>query len=169
VLFRCLGLALLLCLVAPLAGAQAVLRPEDGQPQVLPASPLTIATRAGVRHRLMVEVAATPAQQAIGMMWRTRVAPDSGMLFPFRQPRVAQFWMENTLVPLDLLFVRADGRISSIIANAVPLSRSLLQSREPVVAVLELAGGRAAQLSIKAGDRVIHPALEATARKALPQ
>lgn len=152
--------AALVLLLAPAAeaGPQG-LRPDMGQPQVLPVSTLTITTRAGKRHSLKVEVARTVEEQAIGMMWRTQMAPDSGMLFPFAQPRVAQFWMENTLIPLDLLFIRRDGRISSILPQAVPLSRSLLSSTEPVIAVLEVKGGRAAALGIRPGDRVSHPAL----------
>ncbi|MEO6040900.1 MAG: DUF192 domain-containing protein [Croceibacterium sp.] len=105
-------------------------------------------------HRFMVELARTAAEQQRGMMFRRSLAPDRGMLFPFAAPEEATFWMENTLIPLDLLFIRADGSIANIAANAKPMDRSLLPSEGMVSAVLELAGGRAAQLGIRPGDRV---------------
>lgn len=89
------------------------------------------------------------------MMFRTRMAPMTGMIFPMDPPRQATFWMENTLIPLDLLFIGADGRIRNIIANAVPKSRAQLPSAGPVAAVLELAGGEADRIGAKPGDRVI--------------
>jgi uncharacterized membrane protein (UPF0127 family) len=76
------------------------------------------------------------------------------MVFPFEQPRYASFWMKNTLIPLDMIFVRADGSIANIEANTVPLSLQLVFSDEPVAAVLEIAGGRSAELGIQPGDKV---------------
>ncbi len=119
--------------------------------------PLTVTTAAGKAHRFTVEVARTPEEQAQGLMNRQSVAPDAGMIFPMEPPRAASFWMKNTLVPLDIIFVRADGTIARIEENTVPLSLEPVLSTEPVAAVLELAGGRSAELGIKAGDRVTWP------------
>lgn len=115
--------------------------------------PLTIRSKSGT-HRFIVEVTRTPEEQAKGMMFRQSLAPDRGMLFPKPQPDLATFWMENTLIPLDIIFIRADGTIARIEANAVPLSREPISSGEPVGAVLEIAGGRAAELGIAPGDKV---------------
>ena len=87
-------------------------------------------------------------------MERRSLAPDAGMLFPFDPPRPASFWMRNTLIPLDMLFVRPDGTIARIAANTVPMSETPVAVEEPMTAVLELRGGRAAELGIHAGDRV---------------
>jgi uncharacterized membrane protein (UPF0127 family) len=76
------------------------------------------------------------------------------MIFPFEPPRGASFWMRNTLVPLDMIFVRADGSIANIAANTVPYSEEPMTSEGPVAAVLEIAGGRSAELGIKPGDKV---------------
>ena len=76
------------------------------------------------------------------------------MIFPFSFPRPAGFWMRNTLIPLDMLFIRPDGTIARIAPNTVPMSEELVGVEEPVTAVLELRGGRAAELGIQAGDRV---------------
>ena len=115
--------------------------------------PLTIETDAGVR-RFRVEVARTPAEQARGLMFRRSLPADGGMIFPFPSPRPASFWMKNTLIPLDMIFIRADGTIARIAANTVPESLETVDSGEPVAAVLEIAGGRAAELGIEEGDRV---------------
>lgn len=118
--------------------------------------PLTI--RSGAKtHRFSVEVARTPAEQAKGLMFRREVPPDQGMIFIFSPPRPASFWMKNTLVPLDMIFIRPDGTIARIAANTVPLSLDPVAVGEPVVAVLELAGGRAAALGIREGDKVSWP------------
>ena len=87
-------------------------------------------------------------------MNRESVAPDRGMIFPYDPPQVASFWMKNTLIPLDMIFIGADGRIAHIGANTVPLSLDPVSSNGPVAAVLEIAGGRAAELGIQVGDRV---------------
>lgn len=116
--------------------------------------PLTVTTAAGKSHRFTVEVARTPEEQAQGLMNRQSLAPDQGMIFPMDPPRDASFWMKNTYIPLDMIFVRADGTIARIEENTVPLSLEPVLSMEPVAAVLELAGGRASELGIRAGDRV---------------
>ena len=87
------------------------------------------------------------------MMHRRSIAPDRGMLFPFPEAKVAGFWMMNTVIPLDMIFIRADGTIARV-ATAQPLSLDTVSSGEPVAAVLEIAGGRSAELGIRAGDRV---------------
>jgi hypothetical protein len=101
-----------------------------------------------------VEVAQTGAQQAKGLMFRTELADNAGMIFPFPEPRVASFWMKNTVIPLDIIFVRANGTIESIADNTIPYSTDPVQSGEPVAAVLELRGGLSAELGIAAGDQV---------------
>jgi len=90
-------------------------------------------------------------------MFRTSLAADEGMIFPFPRPRVASFWMRNTLIPLDMIFVRADGTIARIAANTIPHNEESVSSGEPVVAVLEIKGGRSAELGISEGDRVSWP------------
>jgi len=123
-------------------------RAESGLEQM----PLTITSSSGV-HRFIVEVARSPDEQQRGMMFRQSLAPDRGMIFPYDPPQPVSFWMQNTLIPLDLIYIRANGTIARI-TTAEPLSEEMLPSGEPVVAVLEIAGGRAAQLGIKAGDKV---------------
>ena len=93
----------------------------------------------------------------MGLMHRQLLAPDRGMIFPYDPPQPASFWMKNTLIPLDLIFVRSDGTIGSIAANTVPLSLDPIPSGEPVAAVLEIAGGRSAELGIGPGDKVNWP------------
>jgi uncharacterized membrane protein (UPF0127 family) len=107
-----------------------------------------------VSHRFNVEVARTPAEQERGLMFRPHIDPDGGMIFPMIPPRPASFWMKNTVSSLDLLFVRADGTIARIATDAVPYSLAPIDSGEPVAAVLEIAGGRSAQLGISEGDVV---------------
>jgi hypothetical protein len=128
----------------------------ERSPAGLEQVPLTIVAD-GKTHRFTVEVAKTPAEQATGLMNRSALAPDRGMIFPFPSPRVASFWMKNTLIPLDMIFVRADGTIANVEANTVPLSLQPVFAVEPVAAVLEIPGGRAAELGIEAGDKVEWP------------
>jgi hypothetical protein len=115
--------------------------------------PLTVSSR-GRTHRFVVEVAATPEEQAYGLMNRSSLAPDRGMIFPMDPPRDASFWMKNTLIPLDIIFIRPDGTIANIAANTVPMSLDPVPSDGAVKAVLEIAGGRAAELGIAPGDTV---------------
>ncbi|WP_373492223.1 DUF192 domain-containing protein [Parasphingorhabdus sp.] len=122
---------------------------EAGLTQV----PLSIRT-ANATHAFIVEVAKTGAEQAQGLMFRTRMAPDKGMIFPFPEDRVASFWMKNTVIPLDIIFIRRDGTIESIAANTIPYSLAPVRSNEPVATVLEIAAGRAKELGIEPGDRV---------------
>lgn len=121
--------------------------------------PVTVTTAAGQSHVFKVEVAATEAQQQQGLMYRPPLNPDAGMLFaPYPPdggpPRAASFWMRNTPNSLDIIFIRQDGTIATIGENAVPFSEAKVDSGEPIAAVLELAGGRSAELGIAAGDKV---------------
>lgn len=134
---------------ASTASASAAVHPVSG----LQVIPLTV-THAGKAHVFRVEVAVTGPQQAYGLMFRTEMAPDEGMIFPMNPPRSASFWMRNTVIPLDIIFIGVDGRISNIAANAVPYAVDPIISDGQVKGVLELNGGRAAELGIVPGDKV---------------
>jgi uncharacterized membrane protein (UPF0127 family) len=121
-----------------------------------PKAELTIETSKG-RHKFAIEVATTPEQMEQGLMFRKSLAPDAGMIFDFKTPQPAMMWMKNTLIPLDMLFVDAQGRIVNIHERAVPGSLETIGSGAPVRAVIELNGGTAARLGIKPGDRVKDP------------
>jgi len=140
------GLALALAWAA-LAG------PPAGLAAGLHVEPLEIATRDGIR-RFEVEIADTPAQQERGLMFRRRLSARRGMLFDFHTPQSVSFWMKNTLIPLDIIFIDAGGRIVSIAAEARPMSEDLIPSGGPVLGVLELRGGRASEIGARIGDRV---------------
>lgn len=115
--------------------------------------PLTIHTAKGpVAYR--VEVARTAQEQARGLMYRTSLPDHGGMIFPMVPPRDASFWMKNTYIPLDMIFIRADGTIARIAANTVPEDLTPVDSGEPVAAVLEVVGGGAAANGIAEGDKV---------------
>ncbi|MBV9251582.1 MAG: DUF192 domain-containing protein [Acetobacteraceae bacterium] len=135
------------------AAAVAQNEPEGPQPE-LPKEKLVVVTRNGTRHTFMVEMATTPAQQIVGEMFRKSVAPDGGMLFDWVTPRESPMWMRNTLVPLDMVFINANGTIRSIAENTVPESLAVIDSHGPVRATLELAGGTTARLNIRVGDKV---------------
>lgn len=138
--------------VAILAGAAAA--PNQG----LPTERIKIDSATG-SHVFTVEIAADDASRETGLMFRTHMAPDAGMLFDFHTPQPTQFWMENTVLPLDMLFVRADGTIARIKANATPYSRENIPSGEPIQLVIELNAGRAAALGITEGAKVHAPEL----------
>lgn len=116
---------------------------------------LTIANAQG-DYAFNVEVVDTPEGRGQGLMFRTSLAPDAGMLFDFKESRPVSFWMQNTLIPLDMLFIRHDGTIANIHVNAKPLDPTSIPSDGPVEFVLEIAGGRSVELGIKAGDTVLH-------------
>lgn len=124
-----------------------------GPQPTLPTAPLVIDTPRGP-VQFTAEMAITDTQQETGLMFRKSLAPNAGMLFDFGRETETSFWMKNTLIPLDMLFIKANGTIARIAANAKPLSEDSIPSYEPVRAVLEIAGGRAAQLGLKAGDKV---------------
>jgi uncharacterized membrane protein (UPF0127 family) len=132
------------------ASPQSELQPsEAGLQQV----PLSIRTSEAT-HEFVVEIAETGAQQAQGLMFRTELAADKGMIFPFPEDRVASFWMKNTVIPLDIIFIRRDGTIESIAANTTPYSLAPVRSRGPIATVLEIAAGRADELGVRPGDMV---------------
>ena len=108
----------------------------------------------GKAHKFDVEVARTDAEQDRGLMFRTSLPENGGMLFPFAKPRIGSFWMKNTLIPLDMIFVRADGSIDRIAENTIPESLEPVVSGGEVSAVLELAGGTAARLGIDESAKV---------------
>lgn len=115
--------------------------------------PVVIATANGA-HRFDVEVARTAQEQEKGLMFRKELRADGGMLFPMDPPRTASFWMKDTLIPLDMLFIHTDGTIALLQADVQPYSRIPVSAGIPVAAVLELRGGRAKELGIAQGDRV---------------
>jgi uncharacterized membrane protein (UPF0127 family) len=117
--------------------------------------PLTIATE-GDATMFTVEIADTDALRARGLMFRQRLPEDRGMLFDFGTPRQVSMWMKNTYISLDMLFIREDGTIAYIAENTVPKSLDTVGVSEPVIAVLELVGGSAKRLGIRAGDTVYH-------------
>lgn len=138
---------------AKTAAVSPARHPESG----LAIVPLTIAiggATGGKTHVFRVEVARTGQEQAKGLMFRTALGPDEGMIFPMSPPREASFWMRNTVIPLDIIFIGTDRRILNIAANTTPYSETPVPSAGPVIGVLELAGGRAAQLGIGPGDTV---------------
>ncbi len=110
-------------------------------------------------HKFSVELAKTDAEQERGLMYRTDIPADGGMLFaPYPAegggPKEASFWMEHTPSPLDIIFIRPDGTIARIAENTIPFSQDRIMSGEPVSAVLEINGGRSAELGISPGDKV---------------
>ncbi len=144
---------LILCLLLPLSAC------KEKQGAVLaPASvhELVILTHNGDVHRFNVELALTPQDQAKGLMHRTSLAEDAGMLFYFDMPREQSFWMKNTLISLDLIFITQEGVIHHIHKNAIPKDETPLPSKGVVVSVLEINGGLSDKLKIKAGDKVKH-------------
>lgn len=104
-----------------------------------------------------VELALNDAERSRGLMYREKLGPYEGMLFDFYQDAPVSFWMKNTLIPLDMLFIASDGTIRHIHPNATPLSTESIPSQFPVRAVLEINGGSARLLGIKPGDKVRHP------------
>lgn len=120
---------------------------------------LKIETGAGSRD-FVVEVARTTEEQGKGLMYRREMAPDAGMLFVYPAVSRVTMWMKNTFIPLDMLFIGAEGRITHIVERTVPQSNELIGSNGPVRAVLELNAGTASRLGIKVGDQVRHPAFQ---------
>ena len=154
--------ALALMLVLPVASAgQAVAQdaePTAAQP-ALHRETLTIVGQDGKRHAFTVEVATTPRQQQIGLMFRTSIPADTGMLFPWPAPQPSAMWMKNCPVPEDMVFIGVDGKIGHIAENTVPFSLANIDSHGTVKATLELQGGITAKLGISVGDTVTSPAL----------
>ena len=139
-------------LVALLA-AWGFAQPAQAESGVL--EPLTIETGTGV-HAIEVEVARTADERRVGLMHRTELAPDRGMLFDYGTTRQATMWMKNTLISLDMFFADEEGRIVTIAERTTPLSEKRISSGEPVRYVLEMIGGSARRLGIAVGDRLRH-------------
>ncbi len=104
-----------------------------------------------------IEVAETDAEKALGLMFRKRLDPGKGMLFPYSEPDEISMWMRNTFVSLDMVFVGKDGRVHRVEERTEPMSEKIILSQGPVTAVLEIGAGEAERLGIKAGDLVVHP------------
>jgi len=121
---------------------------------------LEIASKTGV-HVFSVEIADNDAEREKGLMYRRELPEGRGMLFDFHREQEVSFWMQNTYIPLDMIFIRGDGRIFRIAENTEPLSTRLVPSGGPVRAVLEVIGGTARKLGIEVGDRVASPIFNA--------
>ena len=126
---------------------------KAAQPE-LPREPLVVVTRDGLRHALRVEVATTPQQQTVGLMFRPSVPEDGGMLFDWGVERESQMWMRNTPASLDMVFIKGDGTVGAVAERTTPRSLAIIDSDGPVRATLELAAGTAERLGIRVGDHV---------------
>ena len=151
-----LGLLFAAASIGPLAR----ILPSKAQNLVtFPKSKLTIATAKGA-HKFNIEMAVSRDQQAQGLMFRKSLPADAGMLFDYKRRQRITMWMKNTFIPLDMLFIAADGRIVNIYERAIPRSHSTISSKGKVLAVLEINGGTVSRLGIKPGDQVSHPIFE---------
>lgn len=119
-------------------------------------SEIVIESKSG-NHKFKVEIARTQKQLALGLMFRRSLSPNEGMLFDYKRPQNVGMWMKNTLIPLDMLFIDASGRIINIHERAVPGSLESIPSRKPVLGVLELNGGTVSRFGVSLGDKVRHP------------
>ena len=135
--------ALALLLAMPLAACS-----DEGR--------LTVHTATG-EHVFSVEIADEPAERSKGLMFREELADDAGMLFDFHAEQTVSFWMQNTLIPLDMIFIGADGVVKTIHVNARPLDPTSIPSQVPVRYVLEIPGGRSTEIGLEPGDTVEHP------------
>ena len=147
---------LLAGLTALILGASPVYAETLGAPR----DELVVTTEAG-EHRFQVELADDPQERAKGLMFRREMADEHGMLFDFGAEEPASFWMANTYIPLDMLFIKADGTVESIAERTTPLSKRSVPSKGPVRYVLEINGGLSDELGIKPGDKVSGPAMQA--------
>jgi len=145
-----LGLVLVLAAACSSPSGSQELAPQSG----LPVEALQIVTHDGHVHSFKVEIADNDASRERGLMFRKSLAPDAGMLFDFKTPQQVAFWMKNTLIPLDMVFIDEHGTVVNVAANATPLSEANIPSAAPVLGVLEIKGGRAAEIGVQAGDQV---------------
>jgi uncharacterized protein len=104
-----------------------------------------------------IEIADDGAERAKGLMFRDHLAPDAGMLFDYGQEQEASFWMQNTLIPLDMIFIGTDGIVKTIHVNARPLDTTSIPSGVPIRFVLEIPGGRSTEIGLAVGDKMDHP------------
>ena len=144
-----------LALSAPLALVALAARAQEADVQFKRSSLVVVA--GGRDLKFEVELATNDTERSRGLMYRKQLGPFEGMLFDFHQEMPVSFWMKNTLIPLDMVFIAGDGTIKHVHANAVPLSTDAIPSQFPVRAVLEINGGSARLLGIKPGDKVKHP------------
>ncbi len=142
-------------ILIPAAVRAAYTEPTGPQPE-LPKEKLIVVTRDGTQHNFNVEMALTAGQQTTGLMFRTSVPADGGMLFDWSRPRQSQMWMRNTVSSLDMLFIAEDGTVKHIAERTVPYSLAVIDSVVPVRATLELAAGTAEKLDIRVGDKVLN-------------
>ncbi len=161
----------LLCVLLILAGTAGPLAAQAALPTPQPApnravpwgqthpEPLTITTADGRTASFAIELAISTEEWARGLMFRQSMPPGQGMLFTGKPPHSTGFWMRNTLIPLDIIFIAPDGRIRRIHENVPPLSEETRPSGGPVTGVLEINGGLSRQLGLRVGDRVRHPLL----------
>ena len=133
--------------------AMLLLLAHGAAAQGFPKRELVIGSSGGPRH-FTVEVATTDAQRQRGLMFRQDMAPDAGMLFLYPSEREITMWMENTVLPLDMIFFAADGRIIRIAERTVPFSTTVIYSEGPARGVVEVNGGTAERLGIRVGDKV---------------
>ena len=138
--------------VTAVAGS-ALASPTDGVPAQFAHAQLQIETARG-RRSFDVQVARSDAEQELGLMWVRILPVDQGMIFPMDPPRIASFWMKNTYIALDLLFLDKNGRIACI-HTGIPLTLDIVTCAEPASGVLEIAGGQASAQRIRVGDRVV--------------
>jgi uncharacterized membrane protein (UPF0127 family) len=144
-----LAFALSACRAEPPANSAAN---EAAPATALSTVPLRIATATG-RRTIDVELAISEGEQEQGLMHRTALPSGHGMLFPFAMPKMASFWMKDTVIPLDLIFIRPDGRVAAILSGK-PNDLTPLSANDPATAVLEIAGGEATRLGLAVGDRI---------------
>jgi uncharacterized membrane protein (UPF0127 family) len=147
----------LLLLIALFAAGPA----HAQEPITFERTELAVVTAGGARHAFNVEWAKSWAQKARGLMYRREMPLDHGMLLDYDPPQPASIWMRNTLIALDIVFIRADGTIESIFLGAKPHDETPMPSKGPVRAVLELNAGVTRLLGIQPGDRVEHPIFKA--------
>ena len=141
------GLALVFVALSVLSVARA----EDGRDRV----PLTIETATGARHVFQVEVADEAEERRVGLMYREEMEREQGMLFALTRSDIIRMWMQNTILPLDMIFANGEGRIVHIHENAVPFSTAEINSRRRALYVLEVNSGVAKELGLAPGDRLV--------------
>jgi uncharacterized membrane protein (UPF0127 family) len=146
--------------LAPLAALLCFVLPAAAQAPIGERETLVIETQNGPQS-FDVEIADEPRERSVGLMYRREMAKEAGMLFDFGGEEPVSMWMANTYIPLDMLFIRADGTVSSIAERTTPLSERSISSKERVRYVLEVNGGVSDALGIEQGDKVSGPAMEA--------
>lgn len=166
---RVIAFALLFFAAFPGRPSLAQERPALEPLSAFPRSVIEIRTHGGNVHPISVWIADRPARQEQGLMFVRQLPEHQGMLFVYPRERQISMWMKNTLIPLDMLFIRTDGAIAHIAARTTPASLDIITAPQPVRAVLEIAGGLAAELGIREGDRVFGKALSVSPTASEPR